>query len=60
MKKKVIFITGVLFILMAFINILINSDIITVVLYFLAGILFFRSYYIIEENKWIIGLQEIT
>lgn len=51
MKKKVIFITGVLFILMAFINILINSDIITVVLYFLAGILFFRSYYIIEEKK---------
>lgn len=49
MKKKVVFITGILFIAMGIINVLIKSDFITIFLYFLAGLLFFKLYYYCEK-----------
>ncbi len=49
MKKKLTFITGILFIAMGFINILINTEFITIFLYFLAGLLFFKLYYHYEK-----------
>gem|GEM_PF-2443588 len=52
MKRKVIFITGVLFTAMGFINVLINSDFATIFLYFLAGLLFFKLYYSCEKKSY--------